>query len=236
MKLLFLDFETTGLNPKVDRILECGVVLYDLAQKLELHRQSWLVDDDMGPIRAQHCPMDKYVHEMHTKSGLFKAHDDSDDYFTHPYEVEEEIFDAFNLHNIGPGQAVLAGYSVHTDRRYIEEKMPALHRYLSHRHIDVSVLRELDKVWNPPPADAPKTEPAHRSLADCEQALAELLSFEARFKPRSERDRAIAIYDELHGWRANSTEAPETRSAHEHDRERFIYRLDARAKLDDEVK
>lgn len=183
MKLLFLDFETTGLNPKADRILECAVVLYDLAARVEIDRRSWLVDDNLGPLRARHLPMDKYVHEMHTKSGLFSELDDPDSSYEYIDDVEGCVFDVLNAHGIAPREAVLAGYSVHTDRRYIEERMPSLHGYLSHRHIDVSVLRELDKVWNPPPEDAPKTEPAHRSLADCDQALAELLSFESRFRP-----------------------------------------------------
>lgn len=182
MKLLFLDFETSGLDPKSDRIFECAVILYDLAERGELGRDEWLVDDNLGQLRARHCPMDRYVHEMHTKSGLFAAMDSDDSSFTYIDDLEGGIFALLDQFAIGPQQVALAGYSVHTDRRYIEEKMPALHRYLSHRHIDVSVLRELKKVWDPPPDGTPKTEPAHRSMADCEQALAELLSFEWRFR------------------------------------------------------
>lgn len=41
----------------------------------------------------------------------------------------------------------------------------------------------------------------------------------------AQRDHAIAVYDELHGWRANETEAPETRSGHETVRALFVEKL-----------
>lgn len=47
MKIVGVDFETTGLDPKADRIIECGAVLYDWDTKMPLQ----LLSDFVLPER-----------------------------------------------------------------------------------------------------------------------------------------------------------------------------------------
>lgn len=47
MLLLSLDFETTGLDPNSDRVIEVGAVLYSTAQDQQLMTQGYLVDHEI---------------------------------------------------------------------------------------------------------------------------------------------------------------------------------------------
>lgn len=52
MLLLSLDFETTGLDPNTDHVIEVGAVLYSTAQDQQLMTQGYLVDHEV-PISAE---------------------------------------------------------------------------------------------------------------------------------------------------------------------------------------
>lgn len=162
MIALFLDLETTGTDPKSDRILEIGCILHDIASGEEIWRGSWL----SGGVESRFLPMDPVVHAMHTASGLFDACDEAE-----PDWAELDILKSLHDRGHGPGTLRLAGFSPHFDRAFLREHMPLLQNYLHYRNIDVSTLRTLTEAWVEKPASKVGK---HRALADCEEAIEEL--------------------------------------------------------------
>ena len=67
-KLVWLDLETTGLDPDTGVILEIGVIVTDLELN-EHSRQRWVLPYVREDILTM---MDDYVLKMHLKSGLLK--------------------------------------------------------------------------------------------------------------------------------------------------------------------
>lgn len=168
MKILFLDLETEGLSTKA-RIIEIGAIVYDLFEMKEL--------DVIGPfVRPDReagwsTEMNGFVYAMHEKSGLIDAmrrRSITPDPEWSWSAAEETILYALEAHGIAKGEVILGGFSVHTDKRWIEENYPRLHAFLSHRLVDASVLKTLSKAWG---KEWPKEESAHRTIADCREAI-----------------------------------------------------------------
>lgn len=192
---VFLDIETTGLDPERDLILELAILVTDS----ELNEVAAFETPITYPIFRsddfRDVVPDKYVLEMHKKSGLLKdvclkggnmkdAEVRALRFLNGLHEKRGSGFDGATVGIVTEEPArpllTLAGFSVHFDRSFLKVHMPALERRFSHRHVDVSVLKELQKRWEPAPSEE-KKEPAHRALADCREALEELRRHRARF-------------------------------------------------------
>lgn len=161
MNLLFLDLETTGLNPGKCQILECAAVLVrpghvnpcaDVVNSFIDHRESELVWEPVA-------------FEMHAKSGLL------DEWRTRGREaqdfVESQILEALGT---CPEKSVrIAGNSIHFDRGFLKVYMPRLDAALHHRNRDVSCLMEFFEEH----AALPRT-PAkdHRAMPDVRSSMA----------------------------------------------------------------
>lgn len=179
MKLLFLDLETTGLDPDEDIILEVGCILYDIVEEKELWRSNFIT----APPSARHAPMDKYVHEMHTKSGLFDTMIATGEDFNDVFDTEHAIISALEMRGLGPQACIMAGFSPHFDRAFLRAKMHWLERYLHHRLIDVSTLRTLTHAWT---GSKPDKVDKHRAIPDCEEAIATLMTYRKLIAPSVE--------------------------------------------------
>jgi len=170
-RLVFLDLETTGLDVRRDSILEVGVIVTD-ADLNESDRWHWLVISGRHREKLERRDRESggSVHAMHETSGLL-ADLDRGVGIGSLHEVERELCERLGDLGAPPGSLQLAGYSVHFDRRFLDAHMPLAGRYLSHRIVDVSTIRSLYRRWvgEPPPQGK-----AHRALADCEEAIAEL--------------------------------------------------------------
>jgi oligoribonuclease len=180
-KYLWLDVETTGLDPKVDKILEVawGITGPDLAW-LELDPdpsgnvvRSFVFARDFDKLPQ----MDEYVLNMHTMNGLFAActkapvvNDETGIFRRLMYDIER-----FEWVSKKP---IIAGMSVHFDRGFLATHWPEtfkpLEKALSHQHFDVSTLKMMlaDIVGAP----FPKAETDHRAATDVYQAVREALT------------------------------------------------------------
>ena len=78
-----------------------------------------------------------------------------------------------------PREAVMAGNSIHADRRFISKYMPTLDGFLHYRQVDVSSIKVLANAWHPEIAKFEKKK-AHTALSDIHESLAELAYYRAQ--------------------------------------------------------
>ncbi|MBK8206819.1 MAG: oligoribonuclease [Planctomycetes bacterium] len=165
LKLIWIDLEMTGLNPDSDVILEiaCIITGADLKPVAEYHAVIFQPEDALER-------MSPFVRDMHTGNGLINRVRASR---TELKEAEAATL-ALVAKHCKPGEGVLAGNSIHQDRRFMVRYMPALEGYLHYRQVDVSTLKVLTRAWYP---DTPKFEKPgkdHTALADIRDSITEL--------------------------------------------------------------
>lgn len=187
---LFLDYETTGFSSLE---LEDGKIVDKIREKGLLEVGAVLVTGDYKDILASVNltidPGDAYVN---MNAATKKFHDDNG--YTKIWETakkrtceeaEKRIIEMINRHvldvtGILPApvyeysndvQIVLAGRSVHTDRKWMDAFMPRLSLMLHHRHNDVSVLRSYLHNSDLKTGNISDGKPEHFALADARLAL-----------------------------------------------------------------
>jgi len=163
--LVWVDLEMTGLDVESCGIIELALVITgkDLEPVAELERVIWQPDEVLGR-------MSPFVREMHTKNGLLDKVRASRTSVT---DVENEAVALLAKH--APfREGILAGNSVHADRRFLAAYMPTLERFLHYRQIDVSTLKVLTRAWYPGAAAFEKAGQEHTALADIRASIAEL--------------------------------------------------------------
>lgn len=172
---LWADLETTGLDEHNDCILEFAVALVNDGRNGDMSIVETF-DSVVLPSSVEAFEsMDQYVVQMHTKSGLLAALD-SDQAIT----LEEA--EAFLCTLIPEGhKAVLAGNSVHFDLAFYRAHMPAFAKRLSHRVLDVSTLKQIEKEWGDSASTmTPPGVAAHRALDDVKESIASAKAYRAR--------------------------------------------------------
>ncbi|MEL6184082.1 MAG: oligoribonuclease [Myxococcota bacterium] len=180
--LVWLDMEMTGLDPETDVPLQVALVMTD-SELVELDAVEitiWQPDavlDAMSPI----------VRKMHQDNGLTKAVKKADSSL---HEAEKKILQVL-ARWVKPGEGILAGNSIHQDRRFLQRYFPAVHGYLHYRMVDVSTIKELARRWYGPEALAPKAASDHTALSDTRASIRELAHFRAvLFRPPEEMGTA----------------------------------------------
>lgn len=139
--LLWIDLETTGLEPADNYILEAAWLVTDnncksltdvYTQVVETSPKAW--------VQLSQTPE---VLEMHRHSGLLEDIDQSKRVMRIE-DVEDLIMQQLvSCPREDDDYIMVAGFSVHFDLAFIREHMPRLARMLSHRVYDVSTLKTL---------------------------------------------------------------------------------------------
>lgn len=146
--LLWIDVETTGLDPDSDALLEIGMLYTDGG----LHP----IDAPLDLVLRWDGTPDDFIKGMHGPNGLLDA-------CRHGLEPKE----AYRLAGeyAHRREALVAGSTVRFDRGMLDAHDPRILAGLGHRSLDVSALDEAARLWNPACRDArPERTTDHRCL------------------------------------------------------------------------
>lgn len=161
-KFIWIDLEMTGLDPVNCKITEVGVIITDVNFN-ELETYEAVVHQPAKVLESA----DKWVKDnMQTvlkESAKAKKND---------AQVEKEVLALLEKHF--DEHAVLAGNSIHQDRRFIRQWWPNLEEKLHYRMLDVSAW----KVYMIAKYDVEFKKPnEHRALSDIRGSIEELKSY-----------------------------------------------------------
>jgi oligoribonuclease len=176
-RLLWVDLEMTGLDPLKDVILEIAAEITDLDFKTMASYEA---------IVKQ--PREKVLERMQ-QNIWWKDYPANRDDFVNKLssgksseQVEQELIGLVEQ-QFGSEPAVLAGNSIHNDRRFIARWWPALDLKLHYRMLDVSAWKVLMQgKYN---LNFEKRE-VHRAFDDIQASIAELQYYLEWFKNGSQ--------------------------------------------------
>lgn len=185
-RLVWIDCEMTGLDPKFDEIVEIACIVTD-AELNELDEGITLV---VKPGEESFAGMDDFVINMHTVSGLIEEIPLGIDLA----DAEQQVLAYVRTHVPEARKAPLAGSSVYVDRGFLANYMPELDAHLHYRLVDVSSVKELTRRWYPRVYFAsPEKKGNHRALGDIRDSISELRYYrDAVFVPQPGPDTESA--------------------------------------------
>ncbi|KXN66974.1 ribonuclease H-like protein [Conidiobolus coronatus NRRL 28638] len=169
--LVWIDCEMTGLDLKVDTILEICILLTDkdlnvVSETLELvinHSDSVL--ENMNDWCKVHHKESGLVDKVKNSTISLKAAEAQILNFLKPFVKQGE-------------RLVIAGNSVHVDKQFIEKDFPLVNELLHYRVVDVSTIKELCKRWSTQVFnDVPMKKLNHRAKDDILESIDELNKF-----------------------------------------------------------
>lgn len=165
-RMLWVDVETSGLDPMQDEILEVGFMMTDELGNYIDHVEVLMIQRIVDYQRLRDT-CSEVVRNMHDKSGLWEDIQNSTatDTFVNDSHIELRKF----LNENVKGKLPLAGSSVHFDRRWLELWLPYVSNYITHRNIDASTLREIASMISPQLVSNVNKLPtlgAHRAIPD----------------------------------------------------------------------
>lgn len=158
----------TGLDETADKILEIAAMVTDYELN-EIDQKHYIVFQPTEVLEA----MNDWCKEHHGKSGLTDLVPTGWEL----HKVEQELVLWVESHfgkKQGKDGAVLAGNSIHNDRRFIEKHMPVFAATLHYRMVDVSSFKE---VFRERYGIKYEKKNAHRAIGDIQESIGELKQY-----------------------------------------------------------
>ena len=174
--LIWIDCEMTGLDTKVDRILEIATLVTDSDLNIVAEGPEIAVRRPKAMLDA----MNDWNTRHHTQSGLVDRVLSSEIDIDQADRMTREFIAEYAAEHAAP----LCGNSVWQDRRFIDMEMPLTSRYLHYRNVDVSSFKEMARRWYPN-LEPYKKANHHRALDDIRESIEELRYYRRLiFKPQ----------------------------------------------------
>lgn len=177
-RLLWVDLEMTGLDPVEDRILEVAAIVTDWNFKeLATYEAAVLVGPRLIEKRMLKGPAAAFWNSIpHTRDALItqnKAIGRS------ARTVENELLAFLDEHFAKDVPVLLAGNSIHQDRKFIDREWPRLNERLHYRMLDVSAWKV---VFEGKFGKKFAKREAHRALDDIRGSIEELQYYLKKMK------------------------------------------------------
>ena len=172
-KLLWVDLEMTGLDPVEDRILEVAAIATDWNYKeLATFEAVKKVGSNLIKKRMVGEFWEKY---SSVRDALIEQNDSGANGRT----VENQLLEFIDEHFDSDEPVLLAGNSIHQDRKFIENEWPRLNARLHYRMLDVSAWKvvfagKYGKKFAKPEA--------HRALEDIRGSIEEIKYYAKKVK------------------------------------------------------
>lgn len=196
--MVWVDIETTGLDPMKDDILEVGMIVTNLKLQV-LSSAQWLCGfnslhkEDKIARRAIAHGWDDFIKEMHTKSGLME------DWVQNPLYnengLEKTIEDWLGRFNFTE-KPWMTGNNIPFDRSFLKYHVPDIEAMFQYRNLDISSIKNAYKVEREillrtfssmltendvPEWVTPKDRVLHRPIADLEVSIMEYKFYREHF-------------------------------------------------------
>ena len=169
--LLWVDLEMTGLDPKEDRILEVAAIATDW-QFNEI--ASYEAVKKVGPSLMKTRMVGDFWQKYSTVRDALMAQNETG---KNGRIVENELIDFISEHFDGNERVLLAGNSIHQDRKFIENEWPRLDELLHYRMLDVSAWKV---VFDGKYGKRFAKPEAHRAMEDIRGSIEELQYYLAK--------------------------------------------------------
>lgn len=164
-KLLWIDLEMTGLDPKEDRILEIAAVATDWDFK---EIASYEAVKKVGPSLMKQRMIGEFWEKFpQVRDDLQSQNNIGKNGRT----VENELIEFINKHFDTDKKVLLAGNSIHQDRKFIENEWTRLNAMLHYRMLDVSAWKVVFEGKYKKKFAKPE---AHRAMDDIRGSIEEL--------------------------------------------------------------
>jgi len=164
-KLLWVDLEMTGLDPKKDVIIEVAAEVTDFNFKT------------LGTYESLVRQPKKVVEERMQANVWWKSYPENRDNFLKNLtaapsseQIEKDLI-IFVEQHFGSEPAILAGNSIHSDKKFIESWWPGLDLKLHYRMLDVTSFKIL--MQGQGLGEYTKKD-VHRAFDDIQASIAEL--------------------------------------------------------------
>lgn len=168
-KLLWMDLEMTGLDPIEDRILEVAVIATDWTFKeVATYEAAKQVGPSLLEARMK-VGADFWNANPKARDALVAQNSSSE--AKNGRTVENELLAFIDEHFDADDKIILAGNSIHQDRKFVENEWPRLNARLHYRMLDVSAWKVVFEGKYRKKFAKPEE---HRALGDIRGSIEEL--------------------------------------------------------------